>query len=662
MPPSRPSKNRETDQPRVLANRYEVVKKLGTGNFGTAFLCKDRRCKGELKCLKEIPIGDLQLDETVDAMHEAKLLSKLDHPGIVKFHDQFVDGEFFCIITEYCEGGDLDMKIQEFKKKKKKFDETTVMNWFVQLVLAVQYMHSRRVLHRDLKTRNIFLKNNVVKIGDFGISRILMGTTDFASTFVGTPYFMSPEVLKHEGYNSKSDVWSVGCILYEICALDHAFNGQSLMGVMYKIVEGELPSLPSNYPRELDQVFKMMLAKDQTDRPSMTELTKNSFVAKHMSTMLSQLSDFKTKPELGGEAEIAAEELEQLLREKSHLGDLRATEADVKYKNLHPRERMRLRKQREADAKAQEMKEAARANLAETYARREKLRSTIGHTNLPPIVDGLPDGFRSLHIKKLYGTSLGRGGRSCVGKPYGQAWVPTQIFLRPKTAPRNSRYEDMSEEDDFSDTVKGDIDIHRTLGATVLHVPKHTYEDRPITPLKDKMVYNTVQSSLDFEDGIPDHPELAETYYSQFEDFEKADGKEENEDKTDDAAENTLVNMDEAKDVENLLSCLEGALDRPVPEGSLTLSDDTMAGAFGPGAREIKIRNLRSECERILGKAKFEKAYTYLKNARFQDKATSHTADETMIFKGLREIVPNPSDCFLVDQLLFLEEQAKLQV
>ncbi len=131
-----------------------------------------------------------------------------------------------------------------------------MLDWTVQLLSAVNYMHSRRVLHRDLKARNIFLKNEIIKIGDFGISRILQGTMDMAATFTGTPYYMSPEVLKHEGYNSKSDVWSVGCLLYEMCTFQHAFEGQGLMGVMYKIVEGKVPELPNTYSKELNNVLK----------------------------------------------------------------------------------------------------------------------------------------------------------------------------------------------------------------------------------------------------------------------------------------------------------------------------------------------------------------------------------------------------------------------
>lgn len=160
----------------------------------------------ERKVLKEISVGGLNPNETVQASLEAQLLSKLDHPAIVKFHSSFVEQDNFCIITEYCEGRDLDYKIQEYKEAGRTFPEGQIIEWFVQLLLGVDYMHERRILHRDLKSKNIFLKNNVLKIGDFGVSRLLMGSCDLATTLTGTPHYMSPEALKHQGYDTKSDI------------------------------------------------------------------------------------------------------------------------------------------------------------------------------------------------------------------------------------------------------------------------------------------------------------------------------------------------------------------------------------------------------------------------------------------------------------------------
>ncbi|XP_010833267.1 PREDICTED: serine/threonine-protein kinase Nek11 isoform X5 [Bison bison bison] len=205
----------------LIARRYMLQQKLGSGSFGTVFLVSDKKAKQgeELKVLKEICIGELNPNETVQATLEAQLLSKLNHPAIVKFHANFVEQDKFCIITEYCEGRDLDCKIQEYKEAGKTFPESQIIEWFIQLLLGVDYMHERKILHRDLKSKNIFLKNNKLKIGDFGVSRLLMGSCDLATTLTGTPHYMSPEALKHQGYDTKSDIWQKKIHLQTLRAL-----------------------------------------------------------------------------------------------------------------------------------------------------------------------------------------------------------------------------------------------------------------------------------------------------------------------------------------------------------------------------------------------------------------------------------------------------------
>ena len=112
-----------------------------------------------------------------------------------------------------------------------------VLDWFLQICLAVKYCHSKRLLHRDIKTQNIFLTSTgVVKLGDFGISRILQNTFDCAHTFVGTPYYLSPELVQEKPYNTQSDVWAMGVVLYELLAHRHPFNAKDMKGLMYKIL------------------------------------------------------------------------------------------------------------------------------------------------------------------------------------------------------------------------------------------------------------------------------------------------------------------------------------------------------------------------------------------------------------------------------------------
>ncbi|XP_036049416.1 serine/threonine-protein kinase Nek11 [Onychomys torridus] len=277
----------------LIARRYVLQRKLGSGSFGTVFLVSDKQAKQgeELKVLKEISVGELNPNETVQANVEAQLLSKLNHPAIVKFHASFVEQNNFCIITEYCEGRDLDDKIQEYKEAGKIFPENQIVEWFIQLLLGVDYMHERRILHRDLKSKNIFLKNNQLKIGDFGVSRLLMGSCELATTLAGTPYYMSPEALKHQGYDAKSDIWSLACILYEMCCMDHAFAGSSFLSVVLNIVEGDTPSLPERYPRELNSIMERMLNKIPSLRPSAVEVLKVPYIDEQLQHLMCKYSE-----------------------------------------------------------------------------------------------------------------------------------------------------------------------------------------------------------------------------------------------------------------------------------------------------------------------------------------------------------------------------------
>ncbi|KAG5216243.1 hypothetical protein JEQ12_001819 [Ovis aries] len=152
-------------------------------------------------------------------------------------------------------------------------------------------MHERKILHRDLKSKNIFLKNNKLKIGDFGVSRLLMGSCDLATTLTGTPHYMSPEVLKHQGYDTKSDIWSLACILYEMCCMNHAFTGSNFLSIVLKIVEGDTPSLPERYPRQLNAIMESMLNKCPSLRPSAIEILKLPYIDEQLQDLMCRYSE-----------------------------------------------------------------------------------------------------------------------------------------------------------------------------------------------------------------------------------------------------------------------------------------------------------------------------------------------------------------------------------
>ncbi|XP_042854208.1 serine/threonine-protein kinase Nek11 isoform X12 [Panthera tigris] len=357
----------------LIARRYVVQQKLGSGSFGTVYLVSDKKAKQgeELKVLKEISVGELNPNETVQANLEAQLLSKLDHPAIVKFHASFVEQDNFCIITEYCEGRDLDCKIQEYKEAGKTFPESQIIEWFIQLLLGVDYMHERRILHRDLKSKNIFLKNNLLKIGDFGVSRLLMGSCDLATTLTGTPHYMSPEALKHQGYNTKSDIWSLACILYEMCCMNHAFTGSNFLSIVLKIVEGDTPSLPQRYPRELNTIMERMLNKSPSLRPSAIEILKIPYIDEQLQHLMCRYSEM-TLEDKNLNCQEEAAQIINAMQKKIHLQTLRALSEVQK---MTPRERMRLRKLQAADEKARKLKKLAEEKYEENNKRMQELRS-----------------------------------------------------------------------------------------------------------------------------------------------------------------------------------------------------------------------------------------------------------------------------------------------
>lgn len=270
-------------------DKYEIVKKLGVGGCGAVYLAKDVNTK-RLCALKKIEVDDRRKSRTKQAIQkESNILSSLKHPHIVSLHESFYDDEFVYIIQDYCDGGSLDDRIQEAKEKQIHFEEKEIMSWFVQITMAVQYIHSKHVLHRDLKTENVFLtKSNVAKIGDFGISKVLDNTIDLAKTVVGTPTYLSPEVCQEQPYSSKSDIWALGCVLYELCALMPPFDAQNLISLFFKIIKGEFVRIPSRYSDSLNELVQSLLKRNPEERPSASQILSMPFVKKHLANFIEE--------------------------------------------------------------------------------------------------------------------------------------------------------------------------------------------------------------------------------------------------------------------------------------------------------------------------------------------------------------------------------------
>ncbi|KAI9141003.1 kinase-like domain-containing protein [Paraphysoderma sedebokerense] len=257
-------------------NSYQLIRTLGTGAFGRAILSFHPSTQ-KYYVLKKIDILKSKSNGT-DVFLEARLLGRVNHRNVVALKEWFVEGKWLYLVTEFAESGDLYELIQS--RKGKLFSESTIMTWFVQLCWGLGAVHDSQLLHRDIKTKNIFLSNSNRRIilGDFGIAKLLQHPQEFARTVIGTPYYLSPEICKNIPYNSKSDVWALGCVLYEICTLQHPFNGKSMDELVGNIICRRQHDIPSRYSPELINLVNQMLDKDPRLRPSVSDILRKPFM------------------------------------------------------------------------------------------------------------------------------------------------------------------------------------------------------------------------------------------------------------------------------------------------------------------------------------------------------------------------------------------------
>jgi NIMA (never in mitosis gene a)-related kinase 1/4/5 len=238
--------------------------------------------------IKQIDITKMGEEEKKSTLREAKIMEELEHPNIIRFREvyktkrgklcivmDYADGKFlFFSLSLVSSGGDLGKKIKDSRGMY--FQESQIVDWFTQISLALKHLHDRKIIHRDLKAQNVFLtKQNTVKLGDFGIARVLSHTMENAQTMVGTPYYLAPEIVDNKPYGLAADMWSMGVLLYEMSCLKPPFDARSLASLAVKIVKGHFNPIPSHFSRDHRDLITSLLRVNPKTRPRINDILSN---------------------------------------------------------------------------------------------------------------------------------------------------------------------------------------------------------------------------------------------------------------------------------------------------------------------------------------------------------------------------------------------------
>ena len=236
--------------------KYTIIEMLGQGGFGAAYkvLNKDN---SNIYVIKKIPTNNIEEEEKNKILNEANILSSINSEYIVKYYESFSGENSFNIVMEYCDGLDLRKFINEHKKRNKFLKKELIYQIISDICLGIKEIHDKKIIHRDLKLDNLFIGGDLkIKIGDFGISKQLNNYNEYAKTQVGTLRYTAPEVIRGEKYNNKVDVWSLGCIIHELCTLNFCFWNESLDELIKKIKEAKYLKINENiYGNDLQNLI-----------------------------------------------------------------------------------------------------------------------------------------------------------------------------------------------------------------------------------------------------------------------------------------------------------------------------------------------------------------------------------------------------------------------
>ena len=261
---------------------FQIISKLGEGAYSTVYKVM-RIVDKKIYALKKVKLLNLSDKEKENALNEVRILASVKSNFVVSYKEAFFDEKdrTLCIVMEFADNGDLYQKITEHKKRSLFFEESTIWRIFIQLVKGLKALHDLNILHRDLKSANVFLySNGEAKIGDLNVSKVTRG--GLGTTQTGTPYYASPEVWSDFPYDNKSDIWSLGCVLYEMITLRPPFRANNMEGLYKKVTKGQYSKIPDIFSNDLYQMVQFLLQVNPKLRPNCDQILNHPILLKRI--------------------------------------------------------------------------------------------------------------------------------------------------------------------------------------------------------------------------------------------------------------------------------------------------------------------------------------------------------------------------------------------
>ena len=258
---------------------FEILEKLGKGAFSVVYKVR-RNIDNQIYALKKVQITNLSEKQKTNSLNEIRVLASIKSKYIVNYKEAFLDTKdsTLCLVMEYADRGDLSKRIEEEKKRNRYFNERDIWRIFIQLVKGLKSLHDLNIIHRDIKSSNIFLfSDGTAKLGDLNVCKILSEDT-LGKTQAGTPSFAAPEVWMEKPYGLKSDIWSLGCVLYEITALKCPFRADNIVELNNKILIGSFKRIPKKFSNDLNNMIEHMIRFEPEKRISCKQILECDLV------------------------------------------------------------------------------------------------------------------------------------------------------------------------------------------------------------------------------------------------------------------------------------------------------------------------------------------------------------------------------------------------